>query len=162
MTTAILRAVLQGSLIANGLFAGAVYMLAHARDAARIERDALRADVATQRAEFEAKARRQEREQHQALAGLRVIFDKEMTDANTKHDAVVAAQRAGTLKLRQHWEARVATAELSTAAAAAARADEGAELRATGAGDLVRVGARCDARIRALQGDARICRGGTP
>ena len=144
------------------------YWLAHSRGLAG-ERDkaiaagsALAADIANQRAEFEARARQQEREQRAAIDGVRAIFDREMTDAKKKHDAVAAGLRAGTLKLRQHWAACAATAELSAAAAAAARADDAARLRAEGAGDLVRVGAECNAVITALQRDARICRGGTP
>lgn len=139
--------------------------LASERDAAIAARATLAADVAAARAEFEAKARKQEREQRDALAGVRVIFDREMTDAQTKHDAVVADLRAGTLRLRRHWEARVATAELSAAAAAGARAGEAdadAELRGRDSADLVRLGAECDSQIRGLQSAVRAYAGGTP
>lgn len=139
--------------------------LASQRDLARAERDAVRADVATQRAAFEARARRQEREQHEALAGVRMIFDLEMTDAKSTHDAVVAGLRADALRLRSHWQGCVATSGLSAAVAAEIRAgdaDAAAELRARGAADLVRLGAECDARIRGLQSAVNTYAGRTP
>lgn len=132
------------------------------RDTARAEREALSADIATQRAAFEAHARQREREQHQALAGIRLIFAREMQDAQNDHDTVVAELRADNLRLRRHWQGCAATAQLSAAVAAAAGADGGAELRARGAADLVRAGAQCDARIRALQSAVRTYAGGEP
>jgi len=158
----ILRYALLASLVANALFAWRVQHLASQRDDARSQRQTLVAEVATQRAAFEARARQLEREQHQALAGIRAIFDQEMTHANTKHEAVVADLRAGAVRLRRHWEARCATTELSATVAAAARADEGTELRERGAADLVRIGAECDARVRGLQSAVRAYSGGTP
>lgn len=158
----LLRYAVLASLIANALLAFGWQHAISQRNAARQERDALRADVAEQRAAFEAKARQQEREQHQALAGVREIFDQEMSNAQTQHDAVVADLRAGALRLRSHWQAHLATAELSAAVAAASRADDGTELRARGAADLVRIGAECDTRIRGLQSAVRAYSGGTP
>lgn len=115
------------------------------------QREAMVAEVALQRATFEARARQREREQHAALAGVRQILEKELHDAQETHAAVVAGLHADNLSLRRHWQGCVATAELSAAAATAAGVDDGAELRAHGAADLVRAGAQCDARIRALQ-----------
>lgn len=107
--------------------------------------------VSAQRADFEAQARQREREQHEALAAIRTLFDEELSDAQAKHDAVVAGLAADTVRLRRHWRGCVATAELSATAAAAARADADTELRNADSGALVRAGAECDARIRALQ-----------
>lgn len=162
MAKPMLQAALLGSLIANLLFVLAVYALGAQRDTARAERDTLTANIATQRATFEAHARQREREQHQALAGIRLIFAREMEDAQNEHDAVVAGLRADAVRLRRHWQGCAATAELSAAVAAAAGADGGAELRARGAADLVRAGAQCDARIRALQSAVRTYAGGEP
>jgi hypothetical protein len=159
----IINAVAAVALVGAALFAGyGLYVGTSERDSLRAERDALRTDIATQRARFEAEARRQEREQHLALAGIRSIFDKEMEDANAEHNRVVDGLRADALRLRQHWQGCTATAELSATAAAAARAYEDAELRARGAADLVRLGAECDARIHGLQSAVRVYSGGTP
>lgn len=162
MAGPMLRAILLASVVANLLFVFAVYALAAQRDEARWQRDALTADIATQRAAFEAHARQREREQHQALAGIRLIFAREMEDAQNQHDAVVADLRADALRLRRHWQGCAATAELSAAVATAAGADDGAELRARGAADLVRVGSQCDIRIRSLQSAIRTYAGGEP
>lgn len=126
------------------------------------DRDALVAEIATQRASFEARARQREREQHNALAGIQLIFAREMQNAQDEHDAVAAGLRADARRLRSHWQGCTATAELSAAAATAAGADDAAELRATGAADLVRAGAQCDTRIRALQDAIRTYAGGEP
>lgn len=116
----------------------------------------LRADIATQRESFEAKARQREREQSAAIAGLNAIFEQELSNAQTHHDTVVAGLRTDNLRLRNHWQGCVATAELSYASTATARPDAAAELRGQGAADLVRVGAECDARIRGLQSIVKV------
>lgn len=162
MAGPMLRAALLASVVANLLFVFAVCALAAQRDEARSQRDTIAAQVIHQRAEFEVRARQREREQHEALAGIRLIFAREMQDAQDEHDAVVAGLRADALRLRRHWQGCAATAELSAAVAAAAGADGGAELRARGAADLVRAGAQCDARIRALQSAVRTYAGGEP
>lgn len=118
---------------------------------ARGQHASLLAEVASQRAAFEARARQREREQHAALAAVRHILNEDLVDAQAKHDAVVADLAADNLRLRRHWQGCIATADLSATVVAAARVDAGAELRARGAADLVRLGAQCDARIRAWQ-----------
>lgn len=161
MAGPMLRAALLASVVANLLFVFAVYALAAQRDEARSQRDTIAAQVIHQRAEFEVRARQREREQHEALAGIRLIFAREMQDAQNEHDAVVAGLRADAVRLHRHWQGCAATAQLSAAVATAAGADGGAELRARGAADLVRAGAQCDARIRALQSAIRTYAGGT-
>lgn len=146
-------------LVVQGISNGRLRVAASAAEA---RREALVAEIAGQRAEFEIRARQREREQHEALAGIRLIFAREMQDAQNDHDTVVAELRADNLRLRRHWQGCAATAELSAAVAAAAGADGGAELRARGAADLVRAGAQCDARIRALQSAVRTYAGGEP
>lgn len=115
----------------------------------------VRAELATSRADAEAAARKMERRWREAVDEISGQFEQEREDARTKHAAVVADLERGNLRMRAHWQGCQASAALSAAAAAAAGADEHAQLRAEGAGDLVRLGAECDARIRGLQAYAR-------
>lgn len=147
-------------LLLSHLVWGLAYLnVLRERDAARSNRDALRADVATQRAEFEAAARVREREQSQALAGVATLFDQELSNADAAHASVVADLRADNLRLRNHWRGCVATAELSFAATATPSADASADLRDRGAADLVRAARECDATVRGLQAVIRTYQG---
>jgi hypothetical protein len=74
---------------------------------------------------------------------------RERDEAINKGRAVAADLRAGRLRLRDHWTCpRVPAAG---AAAAPSGGDAAADLRATGAGDLVRLGADADRLLRACQ-----------
>lgn len=123
----------------------------HERDTARTEHAWLIADLAAQRAQFEAAARERDRAQHDALAVIRTIYEKELADAHATATSVAAGLRADALRLRGHWQGCLATADLSQAAATAARADDAAELRAASAGRIIGAGAEADVDIRALQ-----------
>jgi hypothetical protein len=130
------------------------------------ERDELQATIADMKARLQDQmlagiqaARTAEQDKAKALADIGAAYEKGKEDANASAAAVVADLRAGNLRLRDHWQGCVATAGLSAASAAAASGDGGAELRARGAGDLVRLGARCDAQVRALQATVREDRG---
>ena len=139
-------------LLVSHLIWGMAYLnVLRQRDAASAERDRLRADVAAQRADFEAAARTREREQSLALAGVSDIFDQELSNAETAHASVVAELHADNLRLRRHWQGCVSAAELPAAAPATGSVDEAAALRATGAADLVRAARECDATVRGLQ-----------
>lgn len=98
-------------------------------------------------------ARHAEQLQAAGFAALAATYEKDKTDAKDKGDAIAAALRADTLRLRQQWTCApaTATAQMPRAAAATGRPDGDAELRATGAGDLVRLAAQCDAQVRGLQ-----------
>lgn len=104
-------------------------------------------------AEAAAAAERSAREAERAatLRHNQVVtqLEKERDDAIAKADSVRAELRAGTLRLRDHW--RGCPADVPGAPAAAAGRDEGAELRAAGASDLVQLAAEADARLRACQ-----------
>lgn len=115
----------------------------------------LKAAIATEREAFEVKARELENAKAAAVIAVTDKYEKEKADAKQTHDAVVADLRAGNLKLRRHWQGYLATSQLSEAAAAAAVTDGSAGLRETGAGNLVRVGATCDARVNAMIGVIR-------
>jgi len=97
-------------------------------------------------------ARDAEHRQAQAIAAIGARYEQDKTHAKEQADRVIADLRAGTLRLRQQWTcAPAAAAQVPGAAAGTGRTDGDAELRATGAGDLVRLAAQCDAQVRGLQ-----------
>lgn len=133
---------------------------AHTAEAeARAELAEVRADIADQRETFERLARATERRQRDELDGVAAIYEQRMTDARKTADRVAADLRAGTERLREHWQGCLATADLSGAASSAAGIDDGAELRRQGAGDLVSVAAECDAQVTGLQSAIRVMQG---
>lgn len=119
----------------------------------------LLAQVEADRQASEREARAKEAEQRAALDDVAAQYEQEKADAQAAADSTIADLRSGTVRLRQHWQGCVATAALSRAAASAAVADDGAELREQGAGDLVSVGEACDAQIRGLQSAIRAMTG---
>jgi len=151
MTHRIALAAVSVLVLSNMLWAVYAMGLVAQRDRARLER----AEMVARALDAEAMARSRvleiERANTAAMAYIAEKHVQEMTDAESKHAAVVSDLRAGVVSLRRHWQGCQATADLSRAADAAARADELAELRAAGAADLVRVGAECDAHVRGLQ-----------
>lgn len=109
-----------------------------------------RAQAAQDLAEAEAFAREQERAEALRLAEVTAQYDKQMQEASDAYQDIIAGLERGQLRLRREWQG--CQASLPGAATAAAEPDDSADLRAAGAGDLVRLADECDARIRALQG----------
>jgi hypothetical protein len=91
-----------------------------------------------------------------AMAGAAETYERRMTNAQTNATRTAADLLSGSLRLRQHWDACRATAAVSAAVASAAKSDAAAELRRSGAVDLVRLADQCDARIEGLQDVIRI------
>lgn len=88
----------------------------------------------------------------ESQAAVALQYQEALNDANRKHDRTVADLRSGALQLRKHWqgcEARVSEAGQVTPGGREPDAD--AELRAADSGNLVRIGATCDAHVKALQ-----------
>lgn len=77
-------------------------------------------------------------------------YERGKQDAQVTSDRVAADLRAGNLKLRDAW-AGCETKRLSDATASAVEPDALAASRDALAGNIVRVGAECDAQIRGLQ-----------
>lgn len=127
-----------------------------ARDKARDERDAAAAALADANAVLAL-----ERASAQAANRLAATYEKEKDDAQKDSDRLVADLRAGNQRLHQRWQAAVATAELSTAAAAASQPDGRADDRVESAGRAIGAAAQCDAQVRALQAYALLCTRGS-
>ncbi|WQI22626.1 endopeptidase [Stenotrophomonas maltophilia] len=123
-----------------------------ARDKARVERDAAAAALANANAVLAS-----ERASAQAANRLAAIYEKEKDDAQKASDRLIADLRAGNQRLHQRWQATVATAELSAAAAAASQHDGRADDRIESAVRAIGAAAECDAQVRGLQEFARLC-----
>lgn len=141
---------------------GSVSIAHRAADLAASSRDAMEAERDAARAEANAAAEtlKSERISASAANALASKYEKEKNDAQTASDRLVADLRAGNQRLHQRWQASIATAELSTAAAAASQPDGRADDRIESAGRAVGAAAQCDAQVRGLQAYALLCSGG--
>lgn len=153
-TTAVLWRVVIGLLLALVAVAGVqqLRVMDAQLAAAEVQRELseLQGAVAAERAKAEREAREAEQRQRDALDAIERMYKTEMSHAQDVQAAVVADLHNDNLRLREHWRG-CETSRLSATAANSARTDDAADLRAAGAGDLVRLGAECDATIRALQ-----------
>lgn len=119
------------------------------RNEARAEHAAhLQAD-ADAMAKAKAQAKAAEKAQKQAMADAAAKYEKDKADAIAKKDRVIADLHSGALRLQKRWRG----CESRPGAASGPEAgDDAADLRETGAGDLVRVAANADAEVNYLQG----------
>ncbi|HHA2497625.1 endopeptidase [Stenotrophomonas maltophilia] len=129
---------------------------AAARDAMLLERDAARAQADAADQTLQA-----ERGLAAVANALATKYEKEKADAQTASDRLIADLRAGNQRLHQRWQAAVATADLSAAAAAGSQPDGRADDRIESAGRAIGAAAQCDAQVRALQAYALLCSGGS-
>lgn len=72
-----------------------------------------------------------------------------MEQGYAKRDQVIDDLRAGNLRLRKQWQG--CSSSVPEADTSAGSADGEADLREAGAGDIVRLAAKCDATIEAFQ-----------
>lgn len=112
------------------------------------------ADLATAASEA---ARAAEHSQALAFAATAAKYEQEKADANDKAAAVADDLRAGNVRLRQQWRCPATAGDLPQGAASTGQPDGAAELRATGTGSLVRIGALADAQIHGLQQALTAC-----
>ena len=105
--------------------------------------------AAQAQADAQAKARAIEHAQAQAVAAVAESYERGKADAQATADRVAADLRAGSLRLRREW-AGCETGRLSEAAAATRELETTAASRDALAAAIVRVGAECDAKERAL------------
>lgn len=122
-----------------------------AGDAAALVMARYEADLTSQRLRFEQQARETEESHRAWLATVDQLHQEDLKRAKDNADRVVADLRNGNLRLRREWSACETNARVSEATAAVSSANAAAELRAAAAAAIVRVGAECDATIRALQ-----------
>lgn len=113
-----------------------------------IERIDLMKAASTRAAELDRAAHAK---QAAAMTAAEQKFTREKADALAEKDRVIAGLRAGNLQLREHWQGCRAAAGTGAGQGAGQR-DEAADLRAAGAGDLVRLGREANAEVTYLQG----------
>lgn len=148
-------------LCALGVLLIAGYLWAHGRGAdsrdaevykIRAEHAKVLRDLAERTADVARKVREREAQYNTDSATAADQYDKEMTDALSKRDAVIAGLRADNLRLRPWWGGQAVSCPGDAATPAAASRDaEGAERRASDAGNLVRISAESDAWVSWLQ-----------
>lgn len=107
----------------------------------------------------EAEVRAIEVAQDAKLRQVAETYEQEKRDAELESRGVVDRLRAGSLKLRQHWDACRATSSLSGSTASLAQPNADTDLRRTDAGHLVRVSDQCTAHVSALQSAIRVMQG---
>lgn len=110
-----------------------------AQQAAEVERDDIKGVLAT------------ERERATRMAEIAGQYEQDKTDAQGAADRMLADLRTDNRKLRTHWQAALATSELSRAVASASFADGGADLRQRDIAAVRGIVGRCEANVRGLQ-----------
>lgn len=123
--------------------------VAEANAAGNFARAQLEAKLAGQERDAANAARDAEQKHTRALADISERFQKELDDARDDRDRAVADIRRGALQLQERWTCPASGA--AEAVAGGGGPDASALLREQGAGDLVQVGAECDAQVRGLQ-----------
>lgn len=153
----ILAAVMGLALIAVSLYA---VSLSLQRDAARVEVARLKAEYVAADAQARRRALETELRHAADMQALAETLEKEQADAEKKHAGVVAGLERGALRLRQQWQGCQARLDgMPADAPPAGIPDGGAELRNAGVASILRVGAECDAKLRAWQQYARTVTG---
>lgn len=109
------------------------------------------ANIAEKTAIAQQAAHKAAQDYHTDLENARAETRKEFTDALGIQDGVVADLRNGNQQLRKQWQGCVNRRHVPGDVETGPGADEGAELREAGAGDLVGGSAQADAWIRGLQ-----------
>lgn len=120
-------------------------------NAANVRAEQVIAEFAKAEAEAQARARKAEQAKAAAVGKAGEAYERGKQDAQTAADNLLAGLRTDNLRLRTHWQAALATNELSRNAAAAGFADGGTELRQRDIATVRGVAERCDAHVRGLQ-----------
>ncbi|HDX0923916.1 TPA: endopeptidase [Stenotrophomonas maltophilia] len=157
-----IRALIIATLLLLGVIVwqrGSVSIAHRAADKAASSRDVMEGERNAARAEADAASEALKAERLSATAAntLASKYEKEKNDAQKASDRLVADLHAGNQRLHQRWQAFVATAELSSAAAAASQPDGRADDRIESAGRAIGAAAQCDAQVKGLQAFARLC-----
>lgn len=108
-------------------------------------------DAAQQAQAKEAEYRKREQGWIAAYNDQAARYEQEKEDAQLAADRLLADLRTDNRRLRGHWQAALATSELSREAAAASFADGGADLRQRDIAAVRGIVGRCEAHVRSLQ-----------
>ncbi len=146
---------LAGLALAAGVFSGVQTLrLAHAKQALA-ETKQIHAEQMAAIAELAAKASDMVRDREHSIAGelskAAGAYERGKADAQATGDVVERDLRAGNLRLRKQWQGCLSTSPLAGITPGAGRSDDAADLRSADSGDLVRVGASCDAQVAGAQ-----------
>ena len=116
------------------------------------------AQIEAERRQSEREARDTEQAEREQQAAIGQAYEQGKADAQVAADRTITDLRAGTVRLRDHWQGcENAKARVPATPATGSEPDDGAELRRQGAGALVLVGEQADAQIRALQAALTAC-----
>ena len=108
------------------------------------------ADAAKQKLQYEQKLRDVEKRLVDVTNSAATEYERGKRDAQTTAQSVVDGLRAGTVKLRAHWDA-CETQRLADGTAASVELGTAARDREESAGRIVRAAAECDAQVIGLQ-----------
>lgn len=127
-----------------------LYMLgrSHGAEGPKAELAAYKAEIQKAVAERLAQNALKEAADKKEFERIAAQYEQDKINAQAKADAVIAGLRAGTLRLRKHWDGCRAA---SQAAGNSSGIDEDARLREADAGANVRDAAEADSWIKALQ-----------
>jgi hypothetical protein len=148
--------------IAAGLFAGVQTVRLSSEKAAHAQTKTGHAEVLRGLAEMTAKTARAIRTRETDIRGLldssNQAREQGISHAVQEQQRIVAGVRDESVRLRKQWQGcRTASAAVPGNAGASHGIDESAELRATSAGAIVRIGDDGDIWIRSLQAYASAC-----
>lgn len=115
-----------------------------ALDTANGQADKLRAELGDMQEILET-----ERQYAQRLQAIATKYEGDKNAIERQAAADLASLRDGTIRLRQQWQG--CEDRSAQAGGTPGEPDGGADLRAAGAVDLVRIGDECDAHVRGLQ-----------
>lgn len=131
-------------------------------DVAAAEGDArlrsMQAQIEAERQASERQARATEQQHRDALAAVATQYEQDKANAQTQHDNVVAGLRAGSLRLRDQWNACRAS-RVPEAAAGAGQLDGAPDDRSESVGRILLAAAQCDAQVAGLQSAVRALTG---
>lgn len=152
---------LGAALLVSLGWGGYQWTRAQSERTAHAETKAEHAEVLRNLADLTAKAaqavRARETEVRNLLDSSNTAREEGIANAVIEQQRVVADVRGESLRLRQQWRGCQTALAGARDAGASGGVDDAAELRATGAGDLVRVGLDADIQITGLQDYARAC-----
>lgn len=127
------------------------------RDEARVRAtaEAAIAQAARQETAASEHARAVEKAAQGRVERLAQAYDKGLDDAEDSAKRTIAKHVAGESRMRQHWQACIATDRLSNSAESAARADEARKLQAESLGRIDRILSEADAKDEAWRAYGR-------